>query len=341
MRPAPPPARASSGYEAEAPSQRVTPVEQRYARAPRPIERSAQEQAQMPPAAAQAGTHSEAAHVAAGVAFDPAGYEPGLGPIRRSAAVVNGQSVTSAMSVGIPSRNTKYATLLPRSSPWDVHELEREFAALADEMARVLPSGHESSRRARHLLEKAQTIFATDPLRTAEVDYYMAQVRSILQRSRQTMQWADLYRQRTVLYLGAWATLAFVVMAAAFYYGPAMATWLGGLFGWAPEGIFDRHTVALLFTAGAGALGGAVGGLITLNRFHRRQLGFMDRKFGLRGLILPPMGLLAGILLYLLAGLVAWAMGGSLTASAWAVMGVAAVAFGLGFVQEMVYGTRE
>ncbi|MGL4649821.1 MAG: hypothetical protein ACRC1H_10465, partial [Caldilineaceae bacterium] len=289
------------------PSQRVTPAEQRYQRAPRPIDGNGDSSgAPTPENTSQPGSHREDAHLEPGAPFDPTGYEAGLGPIRRSSAVVNGQSITGAMSVGMPNRNTKYATLLPRSTPWDAHELEREFSALADEMARVLPSGHESSRRARHLLEKAQTIFATDPARTAEVDYYLAQVRSILQRSRQTMQWADLYRQRTVLYLGAWATLSFVVVATAFYYGPLLATWLGGVLGWAPEGLLDRHAVGLLFAAGAGALGGALGGIFTVNRFHRRQLGFMDRKFGLRGLILPPMGLLAGGLLYGLGALVAW-----------------------------------
>jgi hypothetical protein len=326
----------TAATEQSPPSQRVTPVEQRYPRAPRPIDG-----ATAGDASTQPGLHSENAHLEAGAPFDPAGYEPGLGPIRRSTAVVNGQSITGAMSVAMANRNTKFATLLPRNSPWDVHELEREFIALSDEMARVLPSGHESSRRARHLLEKAQTIFATDPLRTAEVDYYMAQVRSILQRSRQTMQWAGLYRQKVVLYLGAWATLSFVIVAASFYYGPALAAWLGGIVGWAQDGFLDRHVVALLFTAFAGALGGAIGGIATINRFHRRQLGFMDRKYSLRGLILPPMGLLVGALLYTGAGLVAWMVGGSVAASAWAVLGLATVAFVIGFAQEMVYGTRE
>jgi hypothetical protein len=313
------------------------PVEQRYPRAVRPLDGSQAGSPAAQPGAA--GRHSDSAHLPPGQPFDPAGYEGGLGPIRRNSAVVNGQSITGAMSVGL--RNSNYATLLPRNAPWDVHELEREFAALSSEMARVLPAGHESSRRARHLLEKAQTIFAADPQRTAEVDYYVAQVRSILQRSRQTMVWSDLYRRRVVLYLGAWATLSFVLVALAFYSAPNVATWIESLFGWSADGFMVRHAAPWLFAAGAGALGGALGGLITLNRFTRRQLGFMDRKYSLRGLILPPMGLLAGALLYAIVGALVLAFGGSIADAPWVVLGVGAVAFALGFLQEMVYGTRE
>ncbi len=243
------------------------------------------------------------------------------------------------MSVG--ARNSRYAALLPRSTPWDQHEMEREFAMLAEEMARVLPSSHESARRAHHLLDKAQAIFASDPQRSAEVDYYLTQVRAIVDRSRQTLQWANLYHKRLVRYLLAWVVLATVVIGAAFVFGEPMGARIAGAMGWSATGWAAASAVPGLLAVFAGALGGAVGGLVNLRRYLAHGVGFIDRKYSLRGLILPVMGMLSGALLFGLLSAIFWLFGVPLNSSRLLELIPALLAFALGFAQESIYGTRE
>ena len=92
---------------------------------------------------------------------------------------------------------------------------------------------------------------------------------------------------------------------------------------------------------GALALGGAVGGLVNLQRYLAHGVGFIDRKYSLRGLILPIMGMLGGALIFgLLSGLF-WMFGISLNSSWLLELVPALLAFGLAFAQESIYGTRE
>jgi hypothetical protein len=326
-----PPAPSRSGerhpYDDE-PARKVTPVEQRY-----PRTTSRRVEPLQPPST---GRHADDLDA-------DEGYVQGLGPIRRNPAVIRHDPVAGAMAVGsLAGRHaSKYAQLLPRSTPWDEHEMQREIAALADEMARVLPAGHESSRRARHLLEKAQTIFTSDPLRSAEVDYYLSQVRAIVQRSRQTVQWSGLYRKRLVLYHTAWLLFAGLVVATGLLYGAQLAGVLGILFGWVEGGFLARAFVPGLVSVLGGAFGGALGGLLNLQRYLRRDLGYIDRKYSLRGLMLPVIGLMVGFVLF---GVVAAAMalvGWSGVWPIWLELAPALLAFGLGLLQESIYGTRE
>ncbi len=301
-------------------SRKLTAVEQRY-----PNSNRSQN------AARATGSHADLYNVDDDV--------PELGPVRRNPAVINRGTVTGSMEVG--SRNSRYAALLPRSTPWDLHEMEREIAALSDEMVRVLPPGHESARRAHHLLDKAQSIFVAEPQRSAEVDYYLAQVRAIVDRSRQTLQWAGLYRKRLVMYLMAWAILSAVVVAATLIFGSALGARAGSAFGWAAEGWAVNNLGPALLAIYGGALGGALGGLANLQRYLAHGVGFIDRKFSLRGLILPVMGMVAGALLF---GMVAgfFRLFGIPLNSSWLLELVPALlAFGLGFAQESIYGTRE
>lgn len=311
------------------PPRKVTPVEQRY---PRSTGRRAE------PIASPASTGRHADEL-----YADEGYVQGLGPIRRNPAVIRHDPVAGAMAVGsLASRHSsQYAQLLPRSTPWDEHEMQREIAALADEMARVLPAGHESSRRARHLLEKAQTIFSSDPLRSAEVDYYLSQVRAIVQRSRQTVQWSGLYRKRLVLYHTAWLLYSGLVVATCLLYGTEIAESLGAWFGWPQGGFMARTFVPGLVAIFGGAFGGALGGLLNLQRFHRRDLGYVDRKYSLLGLMLPVIGLLIGLALF---GVVAGAMalvGWAGVWPLWLELTPALLAFSLGLLQETIYGTRD
>lgn len=244
----------------------------------------------------------------------------------------------SAMSV--KGNGKKRSTLLPRSTELDVDTLHREISDLHSDIAMLLPVGNETSERARHLLDKAYSILQSDPSRSAEVEYYMQQVRSIVQRLHQSRQWSDLYRQRLHVYLLGWLGLSSMVLLARFFFQIDLEDMLMWMFGVDANSWVIAHWATFVGTAGAGAFGGALGALYTMRGHARGEHSFFDRKYGLRGLILPFMGLLVGAIGYVLFGLLFALVGinpaQSLTAAI--VPTVSALAFG--FSQESIYGTR-
>lgn len=262
---------------------------------------------------------------------------PQLGPVRRSAVVMTG-SVAGAMNAG--STRSKYTSLLPRSAPWDAREMEREIGQLSAVIDRHLPSGYESSRRARYLLDKAAGILADDPDRSAEVDYYLGQVRAIVERVRQAVVWSNVYRRRLSLYLVGWVVLSAAYLAAGLLYGSQLAEWFVGLFRLDPEGLLANHLVAAFFAGYAGSLGAAAGILAGLGRVGLKH-SLVDRKFGLRGLVLPFIGFLAGLLLYALLGGLFWLTGVPPALLDWLTLLPALLAFLFGLFQEALYGVRD
>lgn len=320
--------------EAEQTTRKLTAVEKRY---PRSASGDGQgKQANQASAAdiAARGAHNDA------LDLSREAYAGGLGPVRINPAVINSSSITGAMSVG--SRvGSRYASLLPRATPWDLHEMEREIVSLQEEMARVLPSGHETSRRAHHLLEKAQSIFSGDPLRSAEVDYYLTQVRAIVQRSRQTMQWSELYRHQLGRYHLAWIVLSTLMLVLGLAFGDRLSSWAVALFGLNPNGMIGAYVVPAVIAMFAGSLGASIGAVLNIRRYHRLNLGYFDRKYSLRGLMLPIIGLLGGVIFFALFGSIYWAMGTESPLPIGLELLPAILAFALGFLQESIYGTRD
>ncbi len=162
---------------------------------------------------------------------------------------------------------------------------------LVTEVNDALPQGHEAAERSRHLLNKAENILQSDPTRSAEIDYYLQQVRRIVQRARQTQEWSDLYRKRLSLYSVAWLLLAGVVMAACLLLQVEFRYELQMLF------LLDVGSPIVLFTPlvvatmAAGAFGATVSALLGMRRHVHKEYGYFDRKYGLRGLLLPIAGL--------------------------------------------------
>jgi hypothetical protein len=268
-----------------------------------------------------------------------AGYPaPERRPYQDSAVRHDPAQFVNAMSV--MGGNKKRSTLLPRSTELDIDTLHREISDLHGEIAALLPVGNETSERARHLLDKAYSILQSDPSRSAEVEYYMQQVRTIVQRLHQSRQWSDLYRQRLHVYLLGWLGLSAVVLVARFVFQTDMEQALVWLFGLSFDSLVIAHWATFVGTAFAGAFGGALGALYTMQGHARSEYSFFDRKYGLRGLILPFMGLIVGALGYFIFGAVFALVGidpsQSLTAAI--VPTMAALAFG--FSQESIYGTR-
>jgi hypothetical protein len=177
-------------------------------------------------------------------------------------------------------------------------------------------------------------------MRSAEVEYYMQQVRTIVQRMRQMRRWSDLYRDRLRIYLWAWVMFSALMAVAAFIFPLQLQSAVAGLFGLNPDSAMVLNAAAFWGACFAGALGGALGTLINMARHARREQGFFDRKYGLRGLILPIIGALGGILIYLLFAVLYLVAGIEVSASFIAALIPAAAAFILGYSQEALFGTR-
>jgi hypothetical protein len=259
-------------------------------------------------------------------------------PVQDSALRQDPAQFVSAMSVVGTSK--KRSTLLPRSTELDIDNLHREISDLHGEIAALLPVGNETSERARHLLDKAYSILQSDPSRSAEVEYYMQQVRTIVQRLHQARQWSDLYRKRLHLYLWAWLGLSAVILVASFVFKNEMEEALMWLLGVGPESVFVQNWTTFIATAFAGAFGGAIGALYTMDKHARGEYSFFDRKYGLRGLILPFMGLIVGALGYLLFGLIFALLGVDPSENLTVAIIPMVAAFAFGFSQESIYGTR-
>jgi hypothetical protein len=168
----------------------------------------------------------------------------------------------------------------------------------------------------------------------------MQQVRSIVLRLHQARQWSDLYRQRLHVYLLGWLGLSAMALFARFLFQIDLEDALIWLFNLSLDHWIVAHWATFVGTAAAGAFGGALGALYTMQNHARGEYSFFDRKYGLRGLILPFMGLIVGALGYGLFGLAfsLLEINPSLSLTAAIVPTMAALAFG--FSQESIYGTR-
>ena len=83
-----------------------------------------------------------------------------------------------------------------------------------------------------------------------------------------------------------------------------------------------------------------MGALYTMQTHARGEYSFFDRKYGLRGLILPIIGLIVGALGYLIFGVVFALVGIDPSQNLVAAIIPTLAAFAFGFSQESIYGTR-
>jgi hypothetical protein len=267
----------------------------------------------------------------------PSAVEP-----RSAVAPPTVRRVANQFAGSIPSTGgAKRSNLLPRTSAADVEAVQREIFTLQHEIDLKLPAGHDSNTRAHHLLEKALAILQADPTRSAEVEYYLQQVRTIFQRVQQTIDWSSVYRTRLLVYVAAWSLLALIFLVARLLYPAGMSQFLSLYGGLAAESFAVQSFVGVSSAFFAGALGGALSVLISLQRQSRLPHGFIDRKFGLRGLMLPLIGAIIGALIALLFEIVYTVLGLSPVQELWMSLlpALCALLFGIG--QESLYGTRE
>jgi len=257
-----------------------------------------------------------------------------------SGTSVSGEGGARVYGEAAPSsrRRATRTNLLPRISEVDATVLLREIDEMRTEIGDFAPPTHEWSVRSRHLLDKAESILRHNPERTAEVEYYLNQVRSIRDRVRQTYRWSQLYYRQLRLYLGAWIAFSALTLAGTLLYRQPLAEVYTFFTGAPLDGFAAQSFAFWLATPAAGVLGGSLGALINMRRYRHLDHGFLDRKYSLRGLLLPIMALITSLIIYapfalaayLLTptGIVAWAL--ALTP--------VVLAFLYGFFQERLYG---
>jgi len=228
--------------------------------------------------------------------------------------------------------------LLPRVSEVDATALLREIDEMRAEIGNIISPTHEWSVRSRHLLDKAESILRHNPERTAEVEYYLNQVRSIRDRVRQTYRWSQVYYRQLRLYLSAWLGFSALALAGSLLYRQSVAEAYAFVTG-APTAGFAAQSFAFwLAASAAGALGGSLSALLNMRRYRHLDHGFLDRKYSLRGLLLPIMALVAGLLIYAPFALAAYFLT-PVGLSAWILaLTPVGLAFLYGFFQEKLYG---
>lgn len=264
----------------------------------------------------------------------PAAAQPALN------SAVRRQSPSLASTMSVNMRGANRSNLLPRNNEIDANSVQQEINDLLRAVATVLPAGNEAVERSRHLLSKAQTLLQSDPTRTAEVDYYLQQVRRIVQRTHQTQQWSSVYRRHLTNYLWAWLLLSVLFVAAAFVYAGPLADWFNQTVDLPDWWLVLQQGPLWLAGAFAGSLGASLSAILHMQRHGRREFGYFDRKYGLRGLLLPPLGLFLGFLLALLWSGIYLAAGLDPVSATWAIAAPAAVALLVGFAQQWLYGAR-
>jgi len=238
-------------------------------------------------------------------------------------------------------RKSLRSNLLPRMNALDSQTVQQEMGMLQNAIEGILPAAHESRTRAQHLLQKAYTLVQTDPTRSAEVDYYLQQVRTIMQRAQETVHWSTLYQNRLRTYLLAWLALGSIVILSRYLYAVPLSNWLARLSGQSNESLWVYNILTITSAFFFGALGGGSGALFTMVQHRRLGQAFFDRKYSLRGLILPLIGALFGVGLCVLFGLF-YALFGLDPGSNF-LFGLlpALLAFALGASQDYLYGTHE
>ncbi len=238
-------------------------------------------------------------------------------------------------------RKSLRSNLLPRMNALDSSTVQQEMAMLQNAIEGVLPVGHESRTRAQHLLQKAYTLVQTDPTRSAEVDYYLQQVRTIMQRAQETVHWSNLYQNRLRTYLFAWLALSTIVILSRYLYAIPLSQWLARMSDQSNNNLWVYNVLTITSAFFFGALGGGVGALFTMVQHARLGRGFFDRKYGLRGLILPLIGALFGLGLCVLFGILYAILGVDPGSNLWFGLLPALLALAAGASQEYLYGTRE
>ncbi|MEM7533531.1 MAG: hypothetical protein AAF639_15215 [Chloroflexota bacterium] len=212
---------------------------------------------------------------------------------------VDEDNEASANTMRNGPRVSKYSTLLPRMNKLNVRAVQKEMSELGKEIEQLTQKGYVMGNRATHLLEKAQAIVENDPERSAEVEYYMQQVRAIVGRAHHAYQGSQTYAKSLFRYLWGWFFLSVLVISARYLYGGQIEQILSSIAALASDGFILQHLTSFNVAIFAGTLGSAIGALYNIRTHRRQNNGIFDHKYSMRVLILPIIGAIIGVILYL------------------------------------------
>ncbi len=217
----------------------------------------------------------------------------------------------------------------------EARKLEEEIATLYEEVNRILTHRPELTNHALALLREARTIVKSQPERMGKAEYNIRQVRSLLERARETRAQARMYGARLMVYLSAWLFLSVAAFAFLFLYRVDVERFLVAFMG--GESNFTRNAVPMAWALLAGGIGGVIGAVISLANHLGTGLE-LDSQYVVRFVIQPIMGLVLGLVSYLLFGLIYNATGfDPVGILAWD-LAPSVLALVAGVWQEMVYG---
>lgn len=242
------------------------------------------------------------------------------------------------MTVGAQARQMD---MLPRETKMNVQALQEEMLSLHSQIDTSLPVGHDTATRARHLLDKGRSILEQDPYRSAEVLYYVQQVRAILERAGQRTVWSNTYRTRLLYYLIGWLCLSLITLLSCIIYTDKLRAFFAGDVADPYTTFLGQHSIPFLAAIAAGALGSAISALFNMWRYSQRDYGFFDRKYGLLGVVLPIISLLFATTLYFLFGVMAELFNIQPSANLLLSIIPAVIALIFGAAQEKIYGTLD
>jgi hypothetical protein len=137
----------------------------------------------------------------------------------------------------------------------------------------------------------------------------------------------------------AWVLLSLVVISGIILFQEQIQQTISQMFQLSDNSPIVRQT-GLLIAIFAGALGAAIAVLLNMRRYRRRRYGFFDRKYGLRGLLLPLLGFAFGFLLAIVLALIFTFAGIDPLATPMLLLAPGLLAFIVGFSQEWLYGAR-
>lgn len=215
----------------------------------------------------------------------------------------------------------------------EAQKLSEEIEHLYAQVNRLQEARRDLTGHALSLLREARTILNSQPERMGRADYNVRQVRSLLERARESRRRSIRTGVLLLFYLAFWLMICAASVTSLILYGDILRLiWVDGV----QRGTLSPHTLPLLLTILAGASGGVIGATISLISQLRQGQEF-DRQYGLRYTIQPVMGVVLSIAIYVLSNFLFGVAGIKMTDSVVTAAFPAIVALPAGLWQEMVY----
>ena len=176
--------------------------------------------------------------------------------------------------------------------------LEKEISQLYEDIPRYLSTNKKAADEALASLREARELLWGAPERLVDAEYNVNQVKTVLQRFQQYVEWGRVYGYRLLAY----EVCCLVVFLGAFlavqiWQAPIMS-WLKGIVGTGSTTYIDV-LIPFLTSLMWGGIGGVVGALYSL-WWHVAHEQDFDKRYNMWYLIQPLMGFILGGIVFLI-----------------------------------------